>query len=140
MAFPSPEAAQQFLINKITLEADYQGVYLSDSEKTLLQLNLDEPESATGVPVAMLEDNDREYERKFVRIARAAYLRAGENPSERQLFEEAARSLQGTNRYLLVVVSAAVRKEPGAFSFIILVVMAVALAIAALAYAMWKGK
>ena len=138
--FPSPQDAQQFLINKIIFEASSQGVRLSDTERRMLQLNLDEPESATGLPIELLKDEDGDYERKVVRLLRAAYMRAEENPNERQLFHDAVKRLQGTNHYILVMASAALRKPPGAFSFVFLIVLAIAMAAAAIAYALWKGK
>lgn len=140
MTFPSADDAQQFLINKITFEAGAQGVRLSDSERRMLQLNLDEPESATGLPLEVLEDESREYERKIVRLLRAAYMRAEENPNEQQLFHDAVRRLKGTNHYIVVMAAAALQQERGAYGFVILIVIAIAMAIAALAWALWKGK
>ena len=59
MTFSSQFEARRFLIDKIIVQAGSTNTPLSDAEKRMLQLNLEEPGSAVGIPVEVLEDKNQ---------------------------------------------------------------------------------
>src|SRR5262252_9358120 len=94
MTFSSELDARQFLIDKITNQADRTATSLSDAERRMLQLNLDEPGSAIGIPVEVLEDKSRTYEKKMTKLLQSAYNRDSDIPQETQKYREATRVLK----------------------------------------------
>jgi hypothetical protein len=113
MSFSSPLDAKQFLVNKILAQAMRSGNRLSEVDRNMLMLNLDEPQSAAGIPVALLNDNDRAYETKMIRLLGSAYERDRDHDDERQRYREALQELAGTRHYVLIIASAVVdRKSP----------------------------
>src|SRR5262249_26455025 len=111
MTFSSALDARQFLVNKITAEAGISGVALSDSELRLLLLNLSEPESATGIPVEVLEDTSAVHEKKIRALLQAAYSRDANNPAEQQKYKDAGRALKDSDHYMRIIVAVAVPRK-----------------------------
>src|SRR5215813_12887721 len=93
MTFSSQLEARQFLIAKITNQASRTATALSDAEHRMLQLNLNQPASAAGIPVEMLEDKSGSYEEKMANLLRSAYDRDDKAPEEQQKYREALRTL-----------------------------------------------
>lgn len=108
MTFSSQLDARQFLVNKITSEAGFQGVALSDVELRLLMLNLNEPETATGIPVEDLDDPTGKHEKKMAALLHAAYHRDKNNPREQRQYKDAVQALENSGHYILIVASAMV--------------------------------
>jgi hypothetical protein len=107
MKFSSPLEARQFLIDKIITEAGRLGTPLSDVERRLLQLNLDDPASAAGIPLEVLEDSRQTHEKKIALLFEAD----GGNSYEQQRYREAAKQLMGSNHYVLIVAAAAIPRS-----------------------------
>jgi hypothetical protein len=99
--------AKKFLAGKITAEAAIQGMPLSDGEQKLLLFSEQDPESPTDIPEELLEGVDEEYERKIVSLLKAAYARDRDNPQQRQQYEDAMKTLKGSDHYILVMADVA---------------------------------
>jgi len=108
MTFSSQLDARQFLVNKITSEAGLQGISLSEVELRLLMLNLNEPETATGIPVEDLDDPTGKHEKKMAALLHAAYRRDNNNPREQRQYKDAVQALENSGHYILIVASAMV--------------------------------
>ncbi len=134
------EDAKQFLVNKITYEAELKGVKLLYVEQKMLQVNLAEPDSAAGIPVTLLRDKEQQFEAKIAGLLRSAYARAGDNPGEQELIRDAVHSLTGSTHYIVVPASTALAPQPGGWGFVILIVIALAMGGAAIWYALHKGR
>lgn len=134
MTFSSQFDARQFLVNKIVNQAGRTARPLSEGERRMLELNLANPGSAAGIPVEMLEDASRTYEKKIAALLQAAYNRDGNAPNERQKYHDAVRALKDSNYYLLIIAADAIprRKNPGQLVVYILIALAVAGMIAVL--------
>jgi hypothetical protein len=134
MTFPSQLDARQFLINKITDQASRTATSLSNVEQRMLQLNLDEPESATGIPVEALEDTGRTYEKKITGLLQSAYNRDRDFPQEQRKYKDALRSLRNSDHYILIIAAAAIpqRKRLGNFAVYILIALAMGVMIVVL--------
>jgi hypothetical protein len=134
MTFPSQLAARQFLIDKIVDQAGRTDMPLSNVEERMLQLNLDRPESAAGIPVEVLEDAGHEYEGKIARLLQAAYSRDGRAPEEQEKYREAIRVLKDTDHYILIIAADAIprRKGIGTYAIYIIIALAVVAMVAAL--------
>jgi hypothetical protein len=111
MKFSSPLEARQFLIDKIITEAGRLGTPLSDVERRLLQLNLDDPASAAGIPLEVLEDSRQTHEKKIALLLKGAFEADGGNSYEQQRYREAAKQLMGSNHYVLIVAAAAIPRS-----------------------------
>jgi hypothetical protein len=111
MSFSSPLDARQFLINKIVAQSVRTGDRLSDVDRRMLLLNLDEPQSASGIPIAVLEDTSRAYENRIVHLLKSAYDRDRNYDQERQQYRLALQELVGTKHYVLMIASAAIGDE-----------------------------
>jgi hypothetical protein len=140
MMFPSQLDAKQFLVNKVTFEANSQDVKLPYVEQRMLDLNLADPESAAGIPIDLLQDKEQAFEAKIAGLLRSAYARASDNPSEQETIREAVRTLTGSTYYIVVPASTALQPQPGGISFLILIVISLAFAGAAIAWAILKGR
>lgn len=141
MTFSSQLDARQFLINKITAEAGMSGVALSDAELRLLLLNLDEPESASGIPVEVLEDESGVHEKKIRALLVAAYARDAGNSVEQQKYKEAARSLKDSDHYLRIIIAEAVPRSSVLGKFAIYALIAAAMVAMIVVLQMWtRGK
>jgi hypothetical protein len=134
MTFSSQLDARQFLINKITTQASRTATPLSEVERRMLELNLDEPESAAGIPVEVLEDKSQTYEKKIARLLQAAYSRDGDIPEEQEMYREAVRALRNSDHYILIIAADALpkRKRLGMYAVYILIALAMAAMIAIL--------
>jgi hypothetical protein len=102
MTFSSLEA-RQFLIDKITAQANRTATPLTEGERRMLALNLKVPESAAGIPVELLQDKSHAYENKIVRLLRGAYERDRGHSQERQKYKEAVRALEKGSDYILII-------------------------------------
>ncbi|HEY6306880.1 MAG TPA: hypothetical protein VI488_10540 [Candidatus Angelobacter sp.] len=111
MSFSSPLDARQFLVNKIVAQSVRTGDRLSDVDRRMLLLNLDEPQSAAGIPVAVLEDTGRTYENRIIGLLKSAYERDRDYPEERQRYREALDRLVGSKHYILMIASGALRSQ-----------------------------
>lgn len=110
MTFSSQLEAKRFLAAKIASEAEREGAALSDVEKRMLLFSEQEPESTVGFPDGFLDDIDEEYERRVTSLLKAAYTRDRDNPLERQPYEDAMKTLKGSDHYILVMAEAALPK------------------------------
>ena len=128
MTFSSQFEARQFLIDKIIVQAGSTGNPLSDAEKRMLQLNLDDPGSAIGIPVEVLEDKSRAFENKAVRLLKAAYNHDRDNAQEAQRYKDAVRALRNTDHYILIIATAAtpVRRRWGQLLVYLVILLAMA--------------
>jgi hypothetical protein len=111
MSFSSPLDARQFLVNKIVAQSVRTGDHLSDVDRRMLLLNLDEPQSAAGIPVAVLEDASRTYENRIVHLLKSAYERDRNYPEECRRYRQALQELVGTKHYVLMIASVAIGDE-----------------------------
>ncbi len=128
MSFSSPLDARQFLVNKIVAQSVRTGDRLSDVDRRMLLLNLDEPQSAAGIPIAVLEDTSRTYENRIVRLLKSAYERDRNHAEERQRYRQALQELAGTKHYVLMIASAAIGNEDPPSNTVIYVIIALATA------------
>ncbi|HEY3770434.1 MAG TPA: hypothetical protein VGN44_17305 [Candidatus Angelobacter sp.] len=103
--------AKKFLAGKIAAEAVIQGMPLSDGEQKLLLFSEQDPESPTDIPEELLEGVDEEYERRVTSLLKAAYARDRHNPLERQQYEDAMKTLEGSDHYILVMAEAALHRR-----------------------------
>jgi len=134
MTFSSQLDARQFLIDKIINQAKRTATPLTDVEERMLQLNLDRPESAAGIPVEALEDASQAYELKIAKLLQAAYSRDSSVPKEQEKYREAVRALKGSDHYILIIAADAIprRKGIGTYAIYIIIGLATAALIAAL--------
>jgi hypothetical protein len=137
MSFSSAQDARQFLVNKIVAQSVRTGDRLSDVDRRMLLLNLDEPQSAAGIPVAVLEDTGRTYENRIIRLLKSAYERDRDYPEERQRYREALGKLMGSNHYILMIASGALRSEGEISSVAIHVIIGLAIAGIILVLVLW---
>ena len=129
MSFSSPLDAKQFLVNKIVAQSVRTGDRLSDVDRRMLLLNLDEPQSAAGIPIAVLEDTSRAYENRIVHLLKSAYDRDRNYDQERQKYSQALQQLAGTKHDVLMIASAAIGDEDAPSSnTVIYVIIALATA------------
>jgi hypothetical protein len=140
MSFPSQEAARQFLVSKVTLEADFKGIKLPFVEQRMLELDLSDPVSAAGIPLNLLRDQNQDFEAKIAGLLRSAYERASDNPHEQQNIRQAVQMLTGSTHYIVVPASTALQPQPGGMGFFLLIVISLAMAGAAIAWAVLKGR
>lgn len=140
MTFPSQEDAKKFLVNKVTFEADLKGVKLPYTEQRMLELDLSDPASAAGIPIALLQDRKQDFEAKIAGLLRSAYARASDNPDEQKNIRDAVHTLTGSTHYIVVPASTSLQPQPGGMSFLILILISLAFAGAAIAYAVLKGR
>ncbi|HLJ30210.1 MAG TPA: hypothetical protein VKY85_26115 [Candidatus Angelobacter sp.] len=141
MTFPSQLDARQFLINKITDQASRTATSLSDVERRMLQLNLDEPESATGIPVEVLEDTSRTYEKKITGLLQSAYNRDRDFPQEQRKYKDALRSLRNSDHYILIIATAAIPQGKRLGNFAVYILIALAMAVMIVVLQIWtRGK
>jgi hypothetical protein len=138
MSFSSSLDAKQFLVNKIVAQAMRSGNRLSDVDRRMLLLNLDEPQSAAGIPVAVLEDANRTYENRMIRLLLSAYERDRDHAEERQRYRQALQQLVGTRHYVLMIASAAVGNEAKPSSVAIYIIIGLAVAGIAVLLAWWS--
>lgn len=103
--------AKKFLASKIAAEAAIQGMPLSDGEQKLLLFSEQDPESPTDIPEELLEGVDEEYEKRVTTLLKSAYLRDRNNPLERQQYEDAMKTLEGSDHYILVMAEAVLRRR-----------------------------
>ncbi len=135
MSFSSPLDARQFLVNKIIAQASRVGVNLSDVDQRMLLLNPGEPQSARGIPLAVLEDTGRSYENRIVQLLKSAYDR--DRGEERRKYREAFEGLKGSNHYILIIASAALRRENQISNLAVYIIIVLAVAGIALLLAWW---
>jgi hypothetical protein len=134
MTFSSQLDARQFLIDKIINQASRTATPLTDVEQRMLQLNLDRPESASGIPVEVLEDTGQAYELKIAGLLQAAYGRDSSVPKEQEKYRDAVRALKGSDHYILIIATDAIprRKGIGTYAIYFIIALAVAAMIAVL--------
>ena len=137
MSFSSPLDAKQFLVNKIVAQSVRTGDRLSDVDRRMLLLNLDEPQSAAGIPIAVLEDTSRTYENRIVRLLKSAYERDRNYSEERQRYRQALQQLVGTKHYVLMIASVAISNEDTSSNTVIYVIIGLAVAGIVLLLAWW---
>ena len=140
MTFSSQEDAKTFLVNKVTFEANFKGIHLPFVEQRMLDLDLSDPASAAGIPLGLLRDRSQDFEAKIAGLLRSAYARASDNPHEQQRIEQAVQKLTGGTYYIVVPASTALQPQPGGMGFVILIVISLALAGAAIAWAALRGR
>ena len=129
MPFSNQLDAKQFLVDKIVSEAQSQGMPLSDTDRRMLLFSLDESESATGIPVEVLEDTSGVYEAKIIKLLKAAYQKDSNNPEERRKYRDAIRTLKGSDHYILVMASAALPRNGIGVSRLTLIAMLIVVAV-----------
>jgi hypothetical protein len=146
MTFSSPMDAKKFLANKIVFEAKIQGTPLSDGEAKLLLFSEQDPESPTDIPDELLEGIDHDYEEKITGLLRAVYKRDRDNPQERNRYQEAMQTLEGSDHYILVMAEPVLAESHvmGVKAFavrdmVIYIAIGLALVGAAIAFALWRG-
>lgn len=128
MTFSSELDARQFLIDKITNQANRTATPLSEVEQRMLQLDLSEPQTAAGIPVETLEDPDRTHERKIAQFLRAAYSRDRGFPEQRRKYRDAVRALTGTDHYILIIATDVIPKRRNLGNYAVYVIIALATA------------
>lgn len=140
MTFSSQLDARQFLINKITNQASRTATPLSDAERRMLQLNLDEPESATGIPVEVLNDTSGKYEAKITWLLQSAYKRDLGNRDEQQKYKDAMQALKNTDHYMLIIASAALPQRKQLSNVVVYLIIGLAVVAMILALQWWTRK
>lgn len=137
MTFSSQLDARQFLIDKITGQASRTATPLSDVERRLLQLSVNEPETATGIPMEVLQDTSREYEKKMAKLLQAAYRRDSEIPDEQQRYRDAVRTLKNGDHYILIMAADAIPQRRRFRNVVIYVLIALAMAVMIVVLQIW---
>ncbi len=106
--FSSGREAKEYLIERIVVEAELDGVPLSETERKMMYFT----ETAWTLPdiydvneVFERDYDDREYEAKIGSLARDARTRA-KGAGELDRWKEAVRVLEQEDHYLLVLLSA----------------------------------
>ena len=140
MNFSSQLDARQFLVSKITIEAGVKGVALSDGELRLLLLNLNEPESAAGIPVEVLEDKSGTHENKIRALLQSAYARDADDPEEQQKYKDASRALKDSDHYIRIITAAAVPRRSLISNVAVYVLIALAMTAMLVVLQMWTHK
>lgn len=106
--FQNNDEAMDFLINKVTNEAEMQGCPLNEHERKALKFASDEPSTEWGLDwdkVRGSEWEGAEFEKQMVALLKAAYQRdkkAGEDTSH---YKSASRMIEGAP-YWIVAISA----------------------------------
>lgn len=96
--------ALDYLASAVIEEAKRENVLLSDDDKRLLYFSAVDPRSAMGISESRLQSDDQEFEGTVTRLLAAAV----QNPSTDKLkFEEAVRTLERGDYYILVMAAAA---------------------------------
>ena len=137
MTFSSQLDAKQFLINKITAQADRTTTSLTDVEQRMLQLNLDDPGSASGIPVEVLQDKSRTYEKKIAKLLQSAYHRDREAPQEQQRYRDALRALRNSDHYILIIATDAIPQRRRFRNVAIYVIIALAMVVMIAVLQIW---
>lgn len=141
MTFPSQLAARQFLINKITAQAEREATPLSEGEMRMLELNLKIPRTAIGIPVEILEDKSHAFENKIVRLLKAAYNRDRDNAQELERYKEALLTLRSSDHYILIVATQALPVRRSWSRVLVYLLIALAMAAMIVGLEVWtKGK
>ena len=140
MSFSSQLEARQFLVNKITMQAGVKGVALSDGELRLLLLNLNEPATAAGIPVEVLEDKSRIHEEKIRALLQSAYVRDAGNPEEQQKYKDAARAIKDSDHYIRIITAAAVPRKGLISNLAVYILIALAMTAMIVVLQMWTHK
>lgn len=141
MTFPSQLTARQFLIDKITAEAERAAVPLSEGETRMLELNLDVPRTAIGIPVEILEDKSHAFEGKAVRLLKAAYNHDRDDAQEAERYKEALRTLRDSGQYILIIATEAIPLRRNWSRVLVYVLIALAMAGMIVALQIWtRGK
>lgn len=141
MTFPSQLTARQFLIDKITAEAERAAVPLSEGEARMLELNLDVPRTAIGIPVEILEDKSHAFEGKAVRLLKAAYNHDRDDAQEAERYKEALRTLRDSGQYILIIATEAIPLRRNWSRVLVYVLIALAMAGMIVALQIWtRGK
>lgn len=140
MTFSSQFAARQFLIDKITNQANRAAAPLSDVESRMLELNLNDPRTALGIPVETLEDPSHAYEKKLSLLLQSAYSRDRAIPEERKKYRQAMQALADSDHYILIIAADAIpqRKSIGNYAVYVIIALATAAMIAVLQF--WTHK
>ena len=129
--FATARDAKEFLVNRIVLEAEREGVPLSEIETKMMYF------SETAWTLPDMEEINRAfeqgydqaaYEQKIANLALAAQANAKASGSEDLAqWKEAIRFLAGEDHYILVLISAPTRKGRPPGDFLKLIVTALAL-------------
>jgi hypothetical protein len=135
MPFSNQFEAKQFLVDKVIYEAQLQGAPLSEMDRRLLLFSVDEPQSATGIPVEVLEDVDDVWEANIIRLLQAAYKKDHSNIEERRKYRDALVTLKGSDNYILVMVDRALPRSNVIRDLVLYVVIALLL----VAYVLWRA-
>jgi hypothetical protein len=128
MIFSSQLDARQFLIDKIVRQASRTSTPLSDVERRLLELNLNQPESAAGIPVEVLQDDSRTHEKKVAQLLQSAYSRDAGVADEQQKYRDAIRVLRGGDHYILIIAADAIPRRRAIRSYAVYIIIALAMA------------
>lgn len=111
--FPTVREAKEYLIGRILVQADKDGISLSDVEKKMLYYS----ETGWTLPtmMAISTDFDRnynqdEYEAKIGRVIRRIYDRPEENRDDDN-WNEAVHRLRDEDHYLLVLIDGASKSQ-----------------------------
>lgn len=140
MTFSSQLDARQFLIDKITGQATRTATHLSDAEQRMLQLNLDDPLSASGIPVEVLQDKSRTYEKKIAKLLQSAYHRDREVAQEQQRYRDALRALQNSDHYILIIASDAIPQRRRFRNVAVYVIIALAMVVMIVVLQIWTRR
>jgi hypothetical protein len=127
MTFSSQFEARNFLIEKITEQARQTETPLSEGERRMLELNLKVPDSAIGIPVEVLEDKSRAFEKKIVRLLKAAYNRDRDSAQKAQRYKDAVRTLGKSDHYILIVATAVIPVRNKLGRLLVYVIIALAM-------------
>lgn len=137
MTFSSQLDARQFLIDKITGQATRTATALSDAEQRMLRLNLDDPGSAVGIPVEVIQDQSGAYEKKIAKLLQSAYQRDRESPQEQQRYRDALRALQNSDHYILIIASDAIPQRRRFRNVAVYIIIALAMVVMIVVLQMW---
>jgi hypothetical protein len=138
MTFSSQLEARQFLIEKITAEASRTAIPLSQVERRMLELNPEEPQSAIGIPVEMLEDKTRTLEKKFAGLLRGSYQQ--DSRQEKQRYREAVRALKNTDHYILIIAAEAIPARSRVSDSVLYLLIAVVVVLMILGLHFWTSR
>ncbi|HUK36476.1 MAG TPA: hypothetical protein VLV86_21310 [Vicinamibacterales bacterium] len=107
----TPEEARRFFIDRVTAEAERQGISLSINERRMLNWSEVEPGCVADPELAEAlanEISDEAYEAKVARLLVAAYERElSTDPSAKHSYREAYAVLKRGDYYLMVMVDQA---------------------------------
>lgn len=103
--------AKQFFVEKVVMQAQLEGVALSDAERTMLSWSESDPDFVVDSQLPdrlAAEISDEEYEKKITGLlVRRLAAEVGQDPAAGAQWKQAANVLRQGDHYILIMLDAA---------------------------------